>query len=314
MKRRTVIFICALLILTSALAYAITIGKTISDAGEITEEDTNIENVKYSVYVKAQETNNYISEKQTLVIKVKVKNQGVLKDAKISIENSNFNIVESETSNEYIKGINCENSEIELKDIMYPNEATIELPIEFKKVDTFSENYFEQETLIKLKGIYVDKKEETVEAERKVQLNWTEDPGTAFMQDIEKYIDLKNGKILVQQKVCTAVQGNILPRKTETIKTKTPQIEEKYPKEVIVIENGTKIREEKINYNEQNGNLEIHNNKEQNEKGEIEWEGLVNEYNIIYMYEAEKEAKPTTFELATSVEIRIIYKSRNKNK
>lgn len=294
------------------LGYVKILGKTISNAGETSEENTNVENVKYSVYVKAQETNNYISERQTLVINIKVKNQGVLRDAKINIENPNFNIVETETSNQYIKGINYENSEIELNDIMNSNETTIELPIEFKKVDTFSEDYFSKEIPIKLEGIYIYGKDEKVEAERKIQLNWTEEPSTAFMQDIEKYIDLKNGKILVQQKICTAVQNNILPRKTETIKTKVPELEGTYPKEVVVISNGTKLKEEKINYNQQDGTLEIHNNKEQNEKGEIEWEGLVNEYNVVYMYETGKEAKPTTFELVTSIEYELYTKQEIK--
>ncbi len=311
--------ICSLIILLLS-THIVILGETIANALDAYNENTNIANVKYNVYLETEDGNKEyekqvnISERQTLVLNVYVKDQGVLNDAKINIENSNFNIVEEELENEYIKHIDVQNNEIELNSIVYSNEVTIKVPIEFKKTSRFTADYFEKEISVTLTGTYVNEVEETVNSERKVKLNWTEEPEIAFIQNIDKYMTLENGEILLQQSIYTAVQDNILPRQAEIIRTKVQEIEGVYPKEVIVVANGAKLEEDKIRYDEQNGNLEIINSKPLNENGEIEWEGFINEYNIIYIYEVEETAKARTFELQTSVEIRTIHKAKHNNK
>lgn len=311
--------ICSLIILLLS-THIVILGETIANALEAYNENTNIANVKYNVYLETEDGNKEyekqvnISERQTLVLNVYVKDQGILNDAKINIENSNFNIVEEEIENEYIKHIDAQNNEIELNSIVYSNEATIKVPIEFKKTSRFTADYFEKEISVTLTGTYVNEVEETVNSERKVKLNWTEEPEIAFIQNIDKYMTLGNGEILLQQSICTAVQDNILPRQAEIIRTKVQEIEGVYPKEVIVVANGAKLEEDKIRYDEQNGDLEIINSKPLNENGEIEWEGFINEYNVIYIYEVEETAKARTFELQTSVEIRTIHKAKHNDK
>lgn len=311
--------ICSLIILLLS-THIVILGETIANALEAYNENTNIANVKYNVYLETEDGNKEyekqvnISERQTLVLNVYVKDQGILNDAKINIENSNFNIVEEEIENEYIKHIDAQNNEIELNSIVYSNEATIKVPIEFKKTSRFTADYFEKEISVTLTGTYVNEVEETVNSERKVKLNWTEEPEIAFIQNIDKYMTLENGEILLQQSICTAVQDNILPRQAEIIRTKVQEIEGVYPKEVIVVANGAKLEEDKIRYDEQNGDLEIINSKPLNENGEIEWEGFINEYNVIYIYEVEETAKARTFELQTSVEIRTIHKAKHNDK
>ena len=81
-----------------------------------------------------------------------------------------------------------------------------------------------------------------------------------------------------------------------------------YPKDVVVIANGEKLREG-INYDEQDGMLEIINIKNPNENGEIEWGNFINEYNVIYTYETEETAEPRTFNLETTVEMKLYTKS-----
>ncbi len=304
--RKITIFILIILLLS---AHIVILGETIANALEMHNEDTNIKNVKYDAYLKTGEGKKYekeanITERETLVLNVKVNNQGVLRDAKINIGNTNFNIITEEIENEYIKQINAETNEIELNSIIYSNETTIEIPIEFKKTSSFTEDYFKKDVPITLTGTYINETEEAVNAQRTIRLNWTEELETAFIQNIEKYMNLNDGKILIQQNICTAVQDNILPRESETIKTKAQQINGIYPKDVIVIANGEKLKEG-INYDEQNGTLEIVNVKKKNENGEIEWGNFINEYNVIYTYETEEIAEPREFNLETVVEIKL---------
>lgn len=138
--RKITIFILIILLLS---AHIVILGETIANALEMHNEDTNIKNVKYDAYLKTGEGKKYekeanITERETLVLNVKVNNQGVLRDAKINIGNTNFNIITEEIENEYIKQINAETNEIELNSIIYSNETTIEIPIEFKKTSSFT--------------------------------------------------------------------------------------------------------------------------------------------------------------------------------
>lgn len=308
--RKITIFSLIILLLS---AHIVILGETIANALELHNEDTNIKNVKYDAYLKTEEGNKYekqanISERETLVLNVKVNNQGVLRDAKINIDNTNFNIITEEIESEYIKQISAETNEIELNSIVYSNDVTIEIPIEFKQASSFTQDYFNKDVPVTLTGTYINEIEETVNAQRTIRLNWTEMPETAFIQNIEKYMNLSEGRLLIQQNICTGVQDNILPRQAEKITTKAQEINGVYPKDVVVIANGEKLREG-INYDEQNGMLEIINIKKPNENGEIEWGNFINEYNVIYTYETEETAEPRTFNLETTVEMKLYTKS-----
>ena len=155
-----------------------------------------------------------------------------------------------------------ETNEIELNSIVYSNDVTIEIPIEFKQASSFTQDYFNKDVPVTLTGTYINEIEETVNAQRTIRPNWTEMPETAFIQNIEKYMNLSEGGLLIQQNICTGVQDNILPRQAEKITTKAQEINGVYPKDVVVIANGEKLREG-INYDEQDGMLEIINIKTQ---------------------------------------------------
>ena len=88
--RKITIFSLIILLLS---AHIVILGETIANALELHNEDTNIKNVKYDAYIKTEEGNKYekqanISERETLVLNVKVNNQGVLRDAKINKDNT----------------------------------------------------------------------------------------------------------------------------------------------------------------------------------------------------------------------------------
>ncbi len=290
------------LIITLMSTYFVIIGQTMSIALSVDlesqGEDTNANNVKFDVYFnlgenKGHEKNANLEEEQTLILNVNVKNQGVLKDAKISIENPNFTIIKEKIASEYIKKVDIDKNEIELNSIIYSNNTEIELPIKFKKPNNFTEDYFEKEIGVNLTGTYNNEIDTSVEAQRKIKLNWTADTEVSFTQEVGKYINLGEGEILVQQNIYTEVPNNILPRKQETINIKTQQISGKYPQEVIVLVNGVNLNAEQIKYNSEDGSLEIVNSNVLNENNEASWGDAKNEYNVIYTYNEVKTANST---------------------
>lgn len=304
------------LIITLMSTYFVIIGQTMSIALSVglegQSEDTNANNVKYDVYFNlgesnAHEKNANLAEEQTLVLNVNVKNQGVLKDAKISIENPNFTIIKEKIASEYVKKVDTDKNEIELNSIIYSNNAIIELPIKFKKPNNFTEDYFEKEINVNLTGTYNNEIDTNVEAQRKIKLNWTADAEVSFTQEIGKYINLSETEILIQQNIYTEVPNNTLPRKQETINTKAQQIGGKYPQEVIVLVNGVKLDADKIKYNTEDGSLEIVNSKLLNENNEASWGNAVNEYNVIYTY-SEVETESATINLNTTVSAQLYTK------
>lgn len=305
------------LIITLMSTYFVIIGQTMSIALSVElesqGEDTNANNVKFDVYFnlgenKGHEKSANLAEEQTLILNVNVKNQGVLKDSKISIENPNFTIIKEKIASEYIKKVDTDKNEIELNSIIYSNNTEIELPIKFKKPNNFTEDYFEKEIGVNLTGTYNNEIDTNVEVQRKIKLNWTADTEVSFTQEVGKYINLSEGEILVQQDIYTEVPNNILPRKQETINIKAQQISGKYPQEVIVLANGVKLNAEQIKYNSEDGSLEITNPNLVNENNEAGWGNAKNEYNIIYTYN-EIETANSTINLDTTVSTQLYTKA-----
>ncbi len=305
------------LIITLMSTYFVIVGQTMSIALSVgiesQGEDTNANNVKFDVYFNSEESKEHeksanLAEEQTLILNVNVKNQGVLKDAKISIENPNFTIIKGKMTSEYVKKIDTDKNEIELNSIIYSNNAIIELPIKLKKLNNFTEDYFEKEINVNLTGTYNNEIDTNVEAQRKIKLNWTADTEVSFTQEVGKFIKLGEKEILVQQNINTEVPNNILPRKQETINIKAQQISGKYPQEVTVLANGVKLDADKIKYNSEDGSLEIVNSNELNENNEVSWGNAVNEYNVIYTYN-EVETVNATVNLYTTVSTQLYTKA-----
>lgn len=308
--------VAASLIIMILSTYFIIIGQVVSIA--LSEEDTNADNVKYDAYFNVEESKVHekdanLEEEQTLIINVSVKNQGILKNAKINIENANFTIIKEKVENEYVKKVDTDKNEIELKSIIYSNNAIIEIPVKFKNQNNFAEDYFEREININLTGTYNNEDNIEIEAQRKVKLNWTADTEVNFTQEIAKYINLSENEILLQQNIYTEVPNNILPRKQEIINIKAQQINEKYPQEVIVVVNGTKLDAEKVKYNSEDGNIEIINSKTQNEENETIWGNAKNEYNVIYTYN-EIETQNETINLETTIATQLYSKDETITK
>lgn len=143
--------------------------KAVADSLETYSDNTNNVNVKFEAYFKEKDKKTHnvkknISNQDTsLYLYIKVQDRGILDNAKVKIDDSNFKIKTNEITNSNIKNINLDSNEIELNSITHGNEIELEIPVEFKKVDSLKSEYFSKETNISMEGTYRnDEKEETI--------------------------------------------------------------------------------------------------------------------------------------------------------
>ena len=252
---------------------------------ESQKNTTNVENVHFDTYflnngqiVHSKE--NDIDNKETLILSISVKDKGSLNNAKIRLENTNFNILKDEINNQYVKNVNINTNEIELNQIIYQNDVKIEIPINFKKQENFDENYFEKESTITITGIYAqdDKNSKEISSKISIKMIWKHSTDVKIAQNVEKFINI-NGKTILQQYVITSVEDNKLPRENEILNVIVPDLDENKPNSVEVLLNDENITEEKVSYNKETGIVEI-----KNESKGI-WSAQENRYKLIYEYE-----------------------------
>lgn len=269
-------------ILTDFLSVGYGIVNAVYEELENQKTATNEKNVEFDAYFlsngnKTHYKENNLDEKDTLVLSINVKNKGVLNDAKIKIENANFAIEKVE--DKYIKDINTETKEIELNQIIYQNNVQIEIPIKFERQLIFGEDYFDREETISISGKYTNDSEKDISGEVKIRTSWKQETDINLEQDIDKYIELKDKKVLLEQDVQTQVQDDKLPRKNETLEITVPNLSDNKPTNISVLVNENKIAEDKKNYDTDKNILTITNET----KGI--WSSNINKYKIIYEYD-----------------------------
>lgn len=279
MRRKFEIGIVVLLIMTIASTNFFLLGSRIALAAQ--NNDVDINNIEFDAYFLEDEQKTYsveenIDEEQKLFLDINVNERGSIDNGKITIENANFKILGNKVQNQYIKAIDTENNQIELNQIIYGNRVEIELPISFKKQESFSEDYFERENRITLNGLYKNQNEVEINEEVSTQIIWKKQTDITLSEEIEKYIDMGQEGILLQQKILSSVEGDYLPRKHERLEVNVPKIDEVLPVDVIVLFN--EILKEDIQYDKQSGKLLI----EIDNTGK--WGKPVNEYKVIYTY------------------------------
>ena len=254
---------------------------------------TNIQNVIFDTYLKEGEEKTHtkqaiISQGEKLIFDITLEDSGAIEDGKIKIENANFKIQPIE--NQYIKSINTETNEIELNQILVGKQEQIEVPIKFEKAETINKEYLSQEANVKFTGNYkIDgNKTKKVVGEKTISVNWTEATEVTLEQNIEKYIDLKDGTTLIQQKIDTHINNNILIS-GKTIEITAPEIQNTLPSKVDVLINGNKTESE---YDKQNKKITIKNN---------EIEKSEDEYKVIYNYPIKIQQEESTIELKSKL-------------
>ena len=170
--------VAILLIIVLTMADVIFLGKNLMTyALENVDNATNHSNVKFAAYFKDGEEEVTQSEYEMssteikLYLKVEVKNDGYLENAKITLRDSNFKIKQRENISEYVSEVK-ENT-ITLNRVTAGNSAVIEIEIEPVIEEKYSDDMLDKESILQLTGDYKDGTEEniTIDAERKVTLS-----------------------------------------------------------------------------------------------------------------------------------------------
>lgn len=300
LKSLIILILCSLLIIDIVLlSQGITLA--IYDELEMQTVNTNVKNVEFNAYFlkdeeKVHQDEKDIREEENLTLNINVKEKGVLEEGKIKIENSNFKIIKDRVESEAIKDINEDTNEIELNKIVYQNNIIINLPIKFNKVEKFDDSYFEKENKITITGKYKDEKEQDVYGEIHTKLKWNSKIDIELKSNIDKYLDLGEKGILLQQNITTEIQENEVPRKNEKLSVQVPVLDNNLPGKIEVLLNGKKLSEDNIDYNLETKILEVNN------ENEGDWDSGINEYKIIYKYDKVVGFNPRTIELIANSE------------
>ena len=308
LKIGVIIALIATLVMTDFIWVGYGVVMAMYEELEAQNNTTNVKNVEFDAYFlndgsKSHSKQGNIGEEQTLILGIYVKEKGVLNDAKIKIENSNFVILKDKVNSEYVKNIDLEKNEIELNQIIYQNNAEISLPISFNKEQEFKEDCFDKENTFSLTGTYKEEEKETnVEGNIKTRMIWTEQTDVNLSQGIEKFINLGEQGILLEQNITTEVIDNKLPRENETLEVKVPELEQKLPENVTVLYNGDKLAEDKVEYQKENKKLIV-----KNETKGI-WGNAKNEYKVIYQYPEEIGIENKEITLKTSMATKLYTK------
>lgn len=252
--------------------------------------NTNNKNIQFDAYFKDEAGNKIhsitrnIKDNGVLYINLTVKNAGVLNDAIIKIRNANF--VLDNVENNHIKSINTQNNEIYLNSIVYGNNVEIGIPIKFQKTDTIILDLFNMENIISLSGNYKndDTDSKLVTGEVKTRILWTEDVNMLLEQSIEKYVQLEE-KVILQTKIISEIENNVLPKQSEVITTKIPEIEGNKPQEINILMNGRKISNYTVD--EATRILTINMENKANNANEVNWKSGKDEYKIVYIFAKE---------------------------
>ena len=252
-----------------------------------------------------------IGEGGTLACYIKIDNTGVLNNAKIHIDNPNFEIDQNKMDTTYIKNIDWDNHDIELNQIV-TGEATILLPITFKKQNEIELSYFDRNVAFTITADYKteNKAEKKVEKTITVNVRWTQEVDITATQNFLKCVKLDSEKVLLEEEVNVTTQDNALPKELEEIELLVPTIDSKTPTSVSVLYNGVKIESD---YNIENSKLKITNENNANVEGKIQWDDGKDVYKVIYIYDGVENIQQTTRNIETSI-VTKYYTKENKIK
>ena len=295
------------------LGYHIVIA--LADELETQNNNTNIADVTFDAYFKTDSGNMHyrqanISDNQVyLYVQVSVLEKGSLDNAKIKIDDANFKIKDNNYSNSYIKSINKQTNEIQLNSVIYNNDVELEIPIEFDKKDTINAEYFSKESTVLLTGTYKEEeKEEQLEGSKIIKLDWTDNTDVVISQSVEKFIDLGENGLLMQQQITSTIENSSLPRETEQLKINAPKMNNLLPNAVEVLSNGKKLEDSNIQYNKEDGQLTITKPSNTDAEGNTTWNSDINEYKVIYIYDKAAKEEINAINLQTEINTKLFTK------
>ena len=292
LKKTFVVVIIFALLLANYFFYGTSIVYAIGD--ELVQDGAD-EKIEFSAFFKGQngeEVNSIsanIKDGATIFIKLKIADEGTIVNSSLSFSDANFSLLDFE--NDTVKEIDKEKNKIYLNDLIYGQEINLEIPIQFNKYDKIDVGDFEKEISVNLQGEYKTSDENKTDIEKSIslKLNWTDDASILINQSLEKFIKLDNNTIM-QFLVNSNVEENRLPKESEKVLVNIPIFEENKIPEIVVLNNGVKVKEDLLKIDQESNTLEISYENSPNENNEINWV-CNNDYTIIFEYEGKLEVK-----------------------
>lgn len=250
------------------------------------------EGYEYTADIDSTDTNLYLN--------IGVKNTGYLKDISVSLENSNYKLDYSKVDDSRIKNIT--DYTIELNQINTGKTIELAIPIIPTMNSSISVDELGKDSTIKFKATYIneDNKEDTIEKDMKVHLNWTasqENLIGELSQNVIRYLNL-DGKTMLSLLLSDALKDSKLPVSSKEININVPMINELKPTEVIVTAidmlatngqaDGVKFTNDNYTYDSEKGTLTINVKNEANEQGLVSWvKGSPDRFVITYIYDTD---------------------------
>ena len=293
---------------------------------ESQETSTNNKNVEFDVYYDDDRHSRSIDIDSTdtkLNISLNVKEAGYLKDISVDFADANFLIADNNENADAIKNFDSANKRIEFNQINSGNNVVKSINISADKQDQVDEHMLSKDNSITFNGIYVNEngEEEKVSKTIVIHTGWKTDAGKAVVSyETIKYIPFvsnKGNKLIIQGKINSGLETNILPIKSTQISLTAPQIENEYPESVTVIANNTSatngdetglyFTQDNWTYDNQTGKIEINVNNNPN-NGKISWKkNVLDEYIVTYIYSEDvyEEIKNTSVKLDFEVTVEI---------
>lgn len=261
---------------------------------------TSDKNVSFDAYFSVEEKNTHsvtINTTDEAIINFEVNvGEGYLKESQIDLKNPNFEIVSIESQS--IEGIvnTFEKNKITLNQISSKTKAIISAKIKINHQEMVDIDILGRETNIEFTSNYTNIKGKTsnLNSNIVVRVDFISDAKTIVDTNVEKYMILGN-KTLVQTKVTSGIENNVLPIKNTNIKIQVPQINGSIAQDVRVtaintiatngIENGNNFTKENYTYNNETGIVEIMQENLPNNENKISWKNGTDEYIVTFIYE-----------------------------
>ncbi len=300
-------------VLASALVVILTAGNLLAIGNsmvsyaegnlETQNEKTGNKNVEFGAYLisegeRVHSLNCDVKEGTNLYLHINVKEAGFLKAGKVEMVEANYEITGELEESDIIgeKSLNGLN----LKQISYGTDATIELPIGYKRAgEEVKVEDISKESKIVLSGTYItgEGKEVGIRKEVAVNVAWETKQEIEVKSELITYKEVEEG-IILQEKIEIEGKANNLPVKETQVEVEAPEVGGSKPEEVRVISNRTgmtngKEHEEveiKWNYNKETGKVEIKAENKETEGKVTVGEGK-DEYIVTYEYKKAEEGQ-----------------------
>lgn len=241
---------------------------------------TKEENVEFNASINNEyNTSLDVNSDANLILNVKVSETGYLKESTVTIENNNYEIIDTDNVN--VKSIN--GNVITLDEVNAGEVLNVSLPIRIKKEDRVLADILGKDSTVTLNAIYVNQagKERKIEKTLTEHLEWTADVSEEVSQTLVRYLKSEDNKTIVSFKLKDGLKDNIIPINSKEIVINVPNLGESKPSEVIVTGKN-------ISYNYENDLLTINKENKADSEGKISWNSQ-DEYMVTYIYDAQVE-------------------------